>query len=108
MIFELLSTLNQWLQPYKGQVAVALVTTFLVIYGDVVNKWVKKRLKPFHFIIRTMLFVLVCSFGYSLLVLTLSPLVETLLDHAPWPYLPLLLVAVAVIVGVLAEKRRYI
>lgn len=105
---DILVTLSQWLQPYKSQMSVALVTTLLVLYGDVINKRVKRLLKPYHFAIRTVAFVAVCTFGYSMLVLLLSPMVKTLLDMTPWPYLPICIIAVAIGLGILAEKRRYI
>ena len=105
---ELLVQLNQWLQPHKGELSVAVVTTLLVIYGDVLNKYIKRQLRPYHFVVRTCLFVIICTFGYSSLVLLLSPLVSAAFQFIAYPYFPLAVIALAITIGVLAEKRRYI
>ena len=107
-MIELLATLSEWVKPYQSQIAVAIVTTLLVIYGDVINKQIKRWLKPYHFMVRTVIFVLVCTFGYSMLVIALAPVVTEILKQIPWPYLPLGVLAMAIVLGYLADKRRYI
>ena len=103
-----LAQASEWLQAYYSELSVALVTTLLVIYGDVLNKHIKRALKPYHFILRTFLFVIICTFGYSSLVLVLSPVVVQGFKLMPWPYFPILITVIAIVIGVLAEKRRYI
>jgi hypothetical protein len=45
--------LSQWTQPYYSEIALVILTTILVVYGDVFNKHIKRMISPHHFVIRT-------------------------------------------------------
>ena len=97
-----------WCQPYYSEIALTLVATLLVIYGDVLNKRLKHLLSPHHFIIRTVVFVLVCAFGYGLLIVYAAPYIRQLILMLPSTYQGLSIVAVFLLLGYLAEHKRYI
>jgi cell division protein FtsW (lipid II flippase) len=111
-MLELLQTalqqLTHWLSPYYSEIALTLVATLLVIYGDVINKHIKRALNPYHFVIRTAVFVLICAFGYGLLIVWLSPFVKQTLLCIPALYRGLTIVLIFLLMGYLAENRRYI
>jgi hypothetical protein len=85
-----------------------ILATILVVYGDVFNKHIKRMISPYHFVIRTLVFVLVCAFGYGLLVVFATPYLKMLILLIPLMYRGLTVVLVFLILGYLAEHRRYI
>lgn len=100
--------LSQWIQPYYTQVAMTIIATLLVVYGDVVNKHIKRALAPYHFVLRTLVFVLICAFGYGAFILFATPFVKQGILLLPATYQGLVVVLVFLLLGYLAENRRYI
>jgi hypothetical protein len=107
-IQSLLTQLSQWIHPYYSEIALTILATILVVYGDVFNKHIKRMISPYHFVIRTFVFVLVCAFGYGLLVVFATPYVKQLILWVPNLYRGLTIISIFLILGYLAEKRRYI
>lgn len=103
-----LTEFSQWIQPYYGQVSMTIIATLLVVYGDVVNKHIKRALAPYHFVIRTSVFVLICAFGYGAFILFATPLVKQGILWLPLMYQGLAIILVFLLMGYLAENRRYI
>ena len=46
-----------------------MTTTLIAIYGQDVNRWVKRRLAGRHLLFRTAVFVFICAFGYGWCIL---------------------------------------
>lgn len=107
-LFSSLLQLTYWCQPYYSEIALTIVATLLVIYGDMLNKQLKRLLSPHHFIIRTVVFVLVCAFGYGLLMVFSAPYIKQLILLIPSTYQGLSILVTFLILGYLAEHRRYI
>tara|TARA_E500000331_G_scaffold10750_1_gene9918 strand:- start:71 stop:394 length:324 start_codon:yes stop_codon:yes gene_type:complete len=107
-MIELLAQLTRWLSPYFNQMSLMLVATLLVVFGDIINKYVKQVLKPCHFIIRVSLFVLLCAFGYGALTLFGAPFVLHLIHFFPGYLQGLVFVSAFFAVGLFAERRRYL
>jgi hypothetical protein len=107
-IRSVLTQLSQWMQPYYSEIALTILATILVVYGDVFNKHIKRMISPYHFIIRTAVFVLICAFGYGLLVVFATPYVKQLILWVPYLYRGVTVVSVFLLLGYLAEHRRYI
>lgn len=107
-IQSVLTQLSQWMQPYYSEIALTILATVLVVYGDVFNKHIKRMISPYHFIIRTAVFVLICAFGYGLLVVFATPYVKQLILWIPYLYRGLAVLLVFLLLGYLAENRRYI
>ncbi|GAB3038414.1 DUF3392 domain-containing protein [Bowmanella dokdonensis] len=105
---EILFKLTKLLQPYYMEVAMTLVATLLVVYGDVVNKHLKRMLSPYHFILRTLVFVLICAFGYGAFILFATPFTRQLILLVPSTYQGISIVGTFLLLGYLAEQRRYI
>lgn len=103
-----LGQITSWIQPYYYEIALTLIATILVVYGDVINKHIKRMISPYHFIIRTIVFVLVCAFGYGLLIVIATPYVKQLLLLIPHIYRGVTVIGVFLLLGYLAEHRRYI
>lgn len=103
-----LSQLSQWIQPYYSEIALTMMATILVVYGDVINKHIKRMLSPYHFVVRTAVFVLICAFGYGMLIIFATPYLKQLILWIPYLYRGLSVVIVFLLLGYLAENRRYI
>ncbi|WP_340679294.1 DUF3392 domain-containing protein [Paraglaciecola sp.] len=108
MLESVMLQLNRWMQPYYSEIALSMVATLLVIYGDVLNKQLKRLVSSYHFILRTIVFVVVCAFGYGLLTVFAAPFVKQLILMIPHLYRGISIVAVFLLLGYLAEHRRYI
>ncbi len=107
-INSVLVQLTSYIQPFYSEIALTMLATLMVIYGDLLNKQVKAIVRPYHFMIRTTVFVLVCAFGYGLLLVFATPLVKQLIFLVPQVYRGLSIILVFLLLGYLAEHRRYI
>ena len=107
-IQSVLTQISQWTQPYYSEISLTILATILVVYGDVFNKHIKRMISPYHFVIRTLIFILICAFGYGLLVVFATPYLKQLILWVPTLYRGLTVILVFLILGYLAEHRRYI
>ena len=105
---ELFISVSRALSPYYTQMSIMLMATILVVYGDVINSHLKRILAPYHFVIRVSLFVVVCAFGYGALTLYGAPLLHHIIAYLPWKYQGVGFIAAFLLIGFLAERRRYI
>ncbi len=64
---ELFLPVSTYLKPHLAFIATAFTTALLVLYGDNINRAVKRHFNQNHFIVRTIVFILLCSIGYGLL-----------------------------------------
>ncbi|MCW8093152.1 DUF3392 family protein [Alteromonas sp. ASW11-130] len=106
--YTVLASISSALVDYFPEMSVMLMATLLVIYGDVINGRLKRLLAPYHFLIRTLLFVLVCAFGYGALTLYGAPLVLHVIKFLPWNWQGVGFLAAFIALGVMAERRRYL
>lgn len=102
---DLLYEISSWFRPYLGFISSALVATLLVIYGSLINKTVWTLIKGAHFIVRTLVFVALCLFGYGALSTYLIPLVQRAFLMVGNMWLGVVVVLVFLGVGWLAERR---
>lgn len=96
------------LSPHLHDIALALVATMLVIFGDHVNRTLKRAVANWMFIARILAFVLMCTFGYGLLTLWGQPLVYWLLTQLDPVLRPVVVLVSFCLLGVLAERKRYL
>lgn len=105
MIENALISLSHWFRPHLFTVSLMIVATLLVLYGNNVNGMIKRQISGCHFILRTVIFILVCAFGYGLLTVWLTPFLAQLLGRVPNLYLGLLIVSISILLGVMAERK---
>ena len=103
-----LTDVGQWFRPYQYQAALAIIATVLVIFGNDINGAIKKLVVKQHFIIRTLVFVLVCAFGYGLLTVWLTSILALQLAKISTPYLLPSVSGVFLALGMYAQKQRHI
>lgn len=106
VFFELYHSLTDCLVRNLSSLSMALVATLLVIYGDTINRSIRKNIRHNPFVIRLLIFVAVCAFGYGTLTVFSAWLVERILDHVPRNHLCPVLIALFFAAGLLAEREK--
>ena len=99
--------LSIYMKPHLSFIATAFTTALLVIYGDYINRAVKKRVRQHHFLVRTAIFILLFSVGYGLLTAWVTPAVRYLLLYFGDAYFAPAVILAFVALGILAERKRY-
>lgn len=105
----------QWLiemdalvRPYINEIAMAIIATLLVLFGNDINSAIRALVKRYHFVIRTLAFVLICAFGYGLLTVWITPLFAGVLLKLSFQWLLPTIVLVFIGLGMFAQKQRHI
>lgn len=107
-IMDLLTSLGSWLKPYNAQVALAIVATLLVIYGDDLNRSFKRHFGKNPFLVRVSLFILLCTFGYGMLSVFITEGLQRLIARVPTHLIPLMVVAAFAALGILADRKKQV
>ena len=107
LLKELIALPAGWVKSNLLAIATAFTTALLVIYGDDINRTVKHRISSYSFLVRTLVFVVLCSCGYGLLTVLITPSVARLLHYFGDQYITLVVLASFIAIGILAERKRY-
>ena len=105
MLTELLADFSGWFRPHLTFIASALIATILVIYGERINKALWVMVKGAHFIVRTLVFIALCAFGYGAIAVFLVPWVKKALLLPGSLWLGPVVVVTFLLVGWLAERN---
>ncbi|MFT5758614.1 MAG: putative membrane protein [Alteromonadaceae bacterium] len=105
---ELLIESGQWFRSYQYQSAMAIVATLLVIFGNDINLVVKRAVAKQHLLIRCLVFIFVCAFGYGLLTIWLTGLLAQQLAKIPSFYVMPSIVGVFILLALYAQKQKHI
>ncbi len=100
------SAISSWMRPYAGHISIAIVATLLVISGSAINHTIRTYIQPYHFLIRTLVFILLCTFGYGMLSILLTPYVRQFIAGMGNLYLAPVVVLLFLLLGFLAERQR--
>lgn len=103
-----LSEFSSWLDGHLRWIALALVSTLLVIYGGDVNRLVRRQVAARHFLIRLIVFISLCAFGYGAAISYLTPWLHSFLDSLDGRYLAPVIAFLFIGVGMLAERRNQV
>ncbi|MBF7729945.1 DUF3392 domain-containing protein [Pseudomonas sp. N040] len=104
LLLDLLATLSRWSRGHLYDIALAIMATLLVLFGPGINAWVKRSTGGFNFFLRTLLFVLVCVFGYGLALIFLTPWLASGLGYFNNYTLAPVLLLIFLLIGVLADR----
>lgn len=108
LITGTLIELGQWFRPYQYQCALAIIATILVIFGNDINNALKQLVRKQHFIVRTLIFIVVCAVGYGLATVWLTQLLSLQLAKISNLYIVPVVIFIFVALGVYAQKQRHI
>ncbi|GAA6204465.1 MULTISPECIES: DUF3392 domain-containing protein [Thalassotalea] len=108
VISSSLIELGVWFRPYQYQCALAIIATILVIFGNDINNVIKQLVRKQHFIIRTIIFIVVCAVGYGLITVWLTGLLSLQLAKIPNLYILPVVSVIFIALGLYAQKQRHI
>ncbi|XQW86509.1 DUF3392 domain-containing protein [Thalassotalea piscium] len=100
--------LGQEFRHYQYQSSLAIIATLLVIFGNDINNVVRRLVSKQHFIVRSLVFVLVCAFGYGLLTVYLTSVLNQQLNKIPSLYIAPTIIGIFLALGMYAQKQRHI
>ncbi len=107
-IGHLFEAASRGLRPYLPQIALAISSTVLAIYGGGINKAVKDAVKSYPLLARLTVFVLLVTFGYGAVTLLVSHLLALLFGKLSNLLLMPLTVGAFLVLGYLAEEKNQI
>ncbi|TVQ72657.1 DUF3392 domain-containing protein [Ectothiorhodospira sp. BSL-9] len=95
-----------WMRGYTSQIALALVATLLVVYGQDILRAVKAAVRPYPLVFRLLVFVLMCVFGFGAIAVFLAPWVAQGLMMVDTLWLAPTVAGAFLILGFIAERRQ--
>lgn len=96
--------LAEYLRPHNKEIALAMVATLLVIFGDTINDLVRMLVKKQHILFRLGVFIALCTFGYGALSVWLTPMLAKFLAGLSAVSYVLVIAGGFIAVGILAER----
>ena len=108
MFADLISHMSEWCREYMMNISLALVATLMFVYGDDINKAIQKKVKIKNFVLRVLLFVMICGFGLGAFIVFSARLISQMLSGLENLWLFPMIVLLFFIVGILAERKNHI
>ncbi|MBF0430364.1 MAG: DUF3392 family protein [Fibrobacteria bacterium] len=105
---DILVQASQWLRPHLYEVGFAMMASLLVLFGDDFFRWVKKRISRFHFVLRVTVFILICAMVLPAITFSGSRYLASWLRHLDNVFLLPGVVLLFVLLGIIAEKRKFL
>ena len=105
LLLDLIATLSRWCRGHLYEIALAIMATLLVLFGPAINAWVQRSVGGLNFILRTLIFVLVCAVGYGLAMVFLTPWLAKGLGYFNNYTLSPVLLLMFFLIGVLADRN---
>ncbi len=96
--------LAEMMRPHNAEIALAMVATLLVIFGDLINGLLRRLVRKQPVWLRITAFIGLCTFGYGAISVFLTPVLSNLLQHQSSLVYVLTVVLSFLIVGILAER----
>ena len=92
------------MRPHNREIALAMVATLLVIFGDLINGTLRRLVSKQPIWFRVSAFIALCAFGYGALSVWLTPMLSNfLLSQGSTAYVAIVVLSF-LIVGILAER----
>ncbi|HEX5841900.1 MAG TPA: DUF3392 domain-containing protein [Pseudomonas sp.] len=105
LLLDLIVTLSRWSRSHLYDIALAIMATLLVLFGPGINAWVQRNTASLNFILRTLVFVLLCAVGYGLLIVFATPYMAKGLGYFNNFTLAPVLLLVFFVIGILADRN---
>lgn len=105
VLIDLILTLSKWSRTHLHDIALAIMATALALFGPALISWVRRSISHLNFVIRTLIFVLVCAVGFGFAMIYLTPLLVSAFAHLNNYTLAPVLLMVFVLVGILADRN---
>lgn len=98
--------LSEWMRPHLQAIALGMVATVLVVFGNDINRWVRKCVRKYHFFVRLIIFILVCAVGYGVATVVLTKALTEILSQIGNHYLAIVVAIAFLLLGLAAEERK--
>ena len=108
MIFEFLTPAGKYLLPYLNEISIALIACLLVIFGGEINKLLRKFVRNQHFLVRTIIFILINAFGYGLIIVKATPYLTQTLHSLDAGIMFSIVVVCFIFIGSWAQRNQQI
>lgn len=105
LLLDLLATVSRFSRGYLGDISLAVMATLLVLFGPALNARLQRLIGGLNFILRTLLFVLICLLIYGLAIIYLSPLLAQVLGYFNNYSLAPVLLLLFFLIGLLADRN---
>jgi hypothetical protein len=105
LLLDLIVTLSRWSRSHLYDISLAIMATLLVLFGPGINAWVQRSTASMNFILRTLIFVLLCAVGYGLVIVFVTPMLAKGLGHFNNFTLAPVLILVFFVIGILADRN---
>lgn len=106
--FPLLAFADQWILSHLGMLSTGLVITLLSVYGNKINASVRKRTLKQNFLLRYLIFILLCTLGYAFLTDWLVHQLKTLAGLIPSQWRSLSMILAFLGIALLAKREKQI
>jgi hypothetical protein len=83
---QILQAIDTWMLGHLDALVLGLIATLLTVYGTSLNGLFRRWTQGLHFLIRYLLFVVLCAFGYSFLTNFLMVQSKEMLAQVPSLY----------------------
>lgn len=108
IVFNYLDPLGRGLLPYISEISTALIACLLVMGGGDINALLRRWLRPYHFLIRTGVFILINAFGYGLIIVKATPYLNMTLRNLQPGMMFSIVILCFIIIGLWAQRNRQI
>lgn len=105
---EYLHILGRYLLPYLSEISTALIACTLVMAGGEINSIVRRWLRNYNFVLRTIAFVLINAFGYGLIIIKATPYLTRTLRSLDSGIMFSIVLTYFIIIGLWAQRNRQI
>ena len=82
------------------------MAALLFLYGNDINKWVKTHIKVKAFVLRVLLFVVICSFGFAGIAMFGAKVLAAVFGEFSLQTMPFAIFLCFFGVGVLADRKN--
>ena len=106
IIYSLNNELSNWLWSYKHILVTSWIAVLLVLYGDHLNKLLKRIMRPYHYIFRIISFVVLCTIGYGFIAIYSEVAVHQLLVFVDRQWFAGIVIFIYLLLGFLAERKH--
>jgi len=104
---DILSAPARWTRSNLGTITLAMAATILILYGNDINRMVKRKIRQWPFGFRLLTFIALCTFGYAVATVLAGAVLANLLgDLGDRMLLPAVILVFACI-GLLAEHKGH-
>lgn len=105
-LYTLNNQASNWLWSYRELLVTSWMAVLLVLYGGTINRLLKRIVRPYHYLVRMLSFVVLCTFGYGLLAMYGEQLIGYLAQLIARSWFAALVLATYLLLAFLAERKQ--